>query len=161
MWKTIADLGAFLCSPITNRLRAQAKEIKDNKVPISMKLLKELCAATDIQPYNAALSKALFLGAWRGYMRISEYSRTSGKNGNKRNIPCWPKFQCPPQTVKSDQTSFCFLERVYLIPVIIAIISAVMELNLPGAMSWIGMKRPTMNLVLAGHLSSISKIIIK
>ena len=94
-WKTIVDLGEFLCAPVSEKqiadfelVQAQAKEIKDNKVPVSMKLLKELCAAADIvfQPYNAALSKALFLAAWAGYMRISEYSRTSGKHGNKHNL---------------------------------------------------------------------------
>ena len=94
-WKTILDLGEFLCAPVSEKqiadfelVQAQAKEIKDNKVPVSMKLLKELCVAADIvfQPYNAALAKALFLAAWAGYMRISEYSRTSGKHGNRHNL---------------------------------------------------------------------------
>ena len=37
--------------------------------------------AADIafEEYNAALGKVMFPAAWSGFMRISEYSRTSAK----------------------------------------------------------------------------------
>ena len=43
----------------------QAKEIKDNKVPVSKSLLVALCKAADkvFAPYNAALAKAVFTGS--------------------------------------------------------------------------------------------------
>ena len=87
--------GEFLLCPVTEGQEAdfelvkmQAKEMKDNKVPVSRQLLKDLCQAADIvfADYNAALAKVMFIAAWAGYMQISEYSRTSGKNGNQYNL---------------------------------------------------------------------------
>ena len=94
-WNAIQSLGEWLDCPVTEELQAdfelvenQGQELKDNKVPISKKILKQLCQAADVlfDSYNAALSKTLFVTAYGGYMRVSEYSRTSGKNGNKHNI---------------------------------------------------------------------------
>ena len=94
-WNAIQSLGEWLDCPVTEDQQAdfelvenQGQELKDNKVPISKKVLKQLCQAADVlfDSYNAALSKSLFVTAYGGYMRVSEYSRTSGKNGNKHNI---------------------------------------------------------------------------
>ena len=94
-WKTIKELGEMLGCPVTEQHEAdfelvqlQAREIKDNKVPVSFNLLNQLCDAAEIlfQDYNAILAQALFIAAWGGYMRISEYSRTSAKSGNQHNI---------------------------------------------------------------------------
>ena len=95
MWNVIKELGEFLLCPVSEGQEAdfelvkmQAREMKDNKVPVSRQLLKDLCQAADIvfAEYNVALAKVMFIAAWAGYMRISEYSRTSGKNGNQHNL---------------------------------------------------------------------------
>ena len=96
MWNAIKDLGEFLLCPVSEGQEAdfklvkmQAKEMKDNKVPVSRQLLKDLCLAADVvfAEYDAALAKVMFIIAWAGYMRIpDEYSRTSGKNGNQHNL---------------------------------------------------------------------------
>ena len=117
MWITIRRLGKLLLQPITEKQEAdfelvyqQAKEIKDNKVPVSKSLLAELCKAADkvFAPYNAALAKAVFLAAWGGYMWVSEYSRTSGKDGNKHNLKEDALITSPAGlsiTFRSDKTS--------------------------------------------------------
>ena len=73
MWGSIKSLGKLLLQPITSEQEAdfelvfqQANEIKDNKVPVSKKLLAQLCVAADevFAEYNAALAKAMFLTAW-------------------------------------------------------------------------------------------------
>ena len=95
MWSCINKLGTWLDCPITDEQEADfelvlngGKELKDNKVPVSRELLRQLCEAADsvFNDYNATLAKVLFLTAWGGYMRVSEYSRTSAKEGNKHNI---------------------------------------------------------------------------
>ena len=55
---------------------ARGKPVKDNKMPVSKDCLIELCNAADIifTGYDALLAKVLFLAAWGGYMRISEYT---------------------------------------------------------------------------------------
>ena len=117
MWLTIRRLGKLLLQPITEKQEAdfelvyqQAKEIKDNKVPVSKSLLAVLCKAADkvFAPYNAALAKAVFLAAWGGYMRVSEYSRTSDKDGNKHNLKEDALITSPAGlsiTFRSDKTS--------------------------------------------------------
>ena len=117
MWNTIRNLGKLLLQPVTSEQEAdfelvfqQAKEIKDNKVPVSKKLLAQLCSAADVvfEEYNAALAKAVFLAAWGGYMRVSEYSRTSDKDGNKHNLKADALITSPAGlsiTFRSDKTS--------------------------------------------------------
>lgn len=117
LWYTIRKLGNLLLQPITSEQEAdfelvyqQAKEIKDNKVPVSQELLAQLCAATDLvfEEYNAALAKVMFLAAWAGYMRVSEYSRTSVKDGNKHNLKEDALITSPAGlsiTFRSDKTS--------------------------------------------------------
>ena len=94
-WNIIKKLAETLNQSITDEQQADFELVKDhcreqldNKVPASVELLKELCEAADklFQHYNAKLAKAIFVMAWGGFMRISEYSKTSAKNGNKHNL---------------------------------------------------------------------------
>ena len=64
------------------QVRSEAKEIRDNWLPVSRKLLLQLCAAADLylQGYNQALAKSLFICTWAFAMRISEYSQTRSKS---------------------------------------------------------------------------------
>ena len=113
----IKSLGKLMLQPITSEQEAdfelvfqQAKEIKDNKVPVSKKLFAQLCVAADVvfAEYNAALAKVMFLAAWGGYMRVSEYSRTSDKDGNKHNLKADALITSPAGlsiTFQSDKTS--------------------------------------------------------
>ena len=117
MCKTIKDLGKAMLQPISEQqeadfelVREQAREVKDNKVPVSKKLLRQLCEAADVifTEYNAALAKVVFLAAWGGYMRVSEYSRTTAKDGNKYNIRPDAVISSPAGlsfTFRSDKTS--------------------------------------------------------
>ena len=117
MWKTIKDLGKAMLQPISEQqeadfelVREQAKEVKDNKVPVSKKLLRQLCEAADAicNEYNAALTKVVFLAAWGGYMRVSEYSCTTAKDGNKHNLRADAVITSPAGlsfTFRSDKTS--------------------------------------------------------
>ena len=56
---------------------ARCKPVQDNKVPVSRRLLKELIHAADqvLERYDATLAKAMFITAWGGFMRISEYTK--------------------------------------------------------------------------------------
>ena len=93
MWNTITKLAELFDDVILEEneqdyqaVKDQAKEIKDNKVPISKELLEQLCTAVDkcFKEYKALLAKTLFLLAWGGFMRICKYSRIS--DGNQHNI---------------------------------------------------------------------------
>ena len=84
-WKFIRDLGWSMDSPVSNnqedefeRILANCKNIGDKKVPVSRQLLRELIKAADdmFLKYNATLTKALFVVAFAGCMRICEYSYT-------------------------------------------------------------------------------------
>ena len=94
-WSALCKLGKKLALPINDDLEADfelvcanCKEITDNKVPVSPKLLSQLCTAAPIlfKDYNATLARAMFLCAFAGFMRIYEYSRTRGEHGNKHNL---------------------------------------------------------------------------
>ena len=63
---------------IFEHLKDNAAEIKDDKLPVSRRLLLELRIAADIVlvGYNALLAKTLFTCAWAFSMRICEYSET-------------------------------------------------------------------------------------
>ena len=116
MWKTIKDLGKAMLPPISEQqeadfelVREQAKDVKDNKVPVSKKLLRQLCEAADVifNEYNAALAKVVFLAAWGGYMRVSEYLCTTAKDGNKHNLRADAVISSPARlsfTFRSDKT---------------------------------------------------------
>ena len=117
MWHTIQSLGKLLSQPLSSEQEAdyelvyqQAKDIQDNKVPVSKKLLHQLCKAADLifEEYNASLAKAMFTAAWAGYMRVGEYSRTSDKDGNKHNLKADALITSPAGlsiTFRSDKTS--------------------------------------------------------
>ena len=58
-----------------------AKESRDDKVPISIRLLIELCDAAEkvLVGYNQVLAKVVLLSPWGAYMRVLEYSKTKSK----------------------------------------------------------------------------------
>ena len=65
---------------------SHSKDIKDNKVPVSIELLVQLCTAAEqlFSGYTVKLAKALFTAVWAAYLCISEYSRMS--DGNQHNL---------------------------------------------------------------------------
>ena len=69
------------------KVREQAKEVRDDRLPVSRDLLEDLLTATDmfLEGYNNKLAKAIFICAWTFAMRISEFSKTKVK-GRKRNV---------------------------------------------------------------------------
>ena len=92
-WAHLQKIGKLVSQPISDAIEQQfqlvlnhAKDIKDNKVPVSWELLDRLCVAADqlFDGYTAILAKALFVTAWGAFLRISEYSRTS--DGNQHNL---------------------------------------------------------------------------
>ena len=117
MWHTIKSLGKLLLQLLSSEQEAdyelvyqQAKDIKDNKVPVSKKLLAQLCKAADLvlEEYNASLAKAVFITTWAGYMHVGEYSRMSDKDGNKHNLKADALITSPAGlsiTFRSDKTS--------------------------------------------------------
>ena len=87
-WKTLEDLGTYLgkepmdeAIALFDWVLANAKESKDDKVPVSKRLLIELCEATEkvLVGYDQILAKVMFLAAWGAYMRVLEYSKTKSK----------------------------------------------------------------------------------
>ena len=92
-WSILKKVASILDSPISdenkrdfNTVLSFSKDIKDNKVPVSVELLIQLCTAADklFTGYTVKLAKAIFITAWAAYLRISEYSRT--KEGNQHNL---------------------------------------------------------------------------
>ena len=63
---------------------SNCRETKDNKVPVSAKLLKQLLRAADatFKKYNAALFKAICLIAFGASMRVGEYTQTQAKTSH-------------------------------------------------------------------------------
>ena len=61
--------------------RLNAKELKDDRLPVSKHLLEQLCNAADLflTSFTKVLAKSLFLCTWGFTMRISEYSKTTQK----------------------------------------------------------------------------------
>ena len=51
--------------------------MKDNRLPVSQKLLTQLCDAADtyLTEYSRTLAKSMFICTWAFGMRVSEYSR--------------------------------------------------------------------------------------
>ena len=83
MWKLIRDMSKKLKFVITqedimmyNFVLAQCKPTKDDKLPVTRELLKELCyvALRVLQAYDAKMAWAIFLCAFGGFMRCSEYT---------------------------------------------------------------------------------------
>ena len=82
-WGTIKKVAADLQIKIAPKhhahfkaVKADCKEVKDNRLPISRQLLVELCAAADkiFVGYLACLARVMFVCAWAFAMRIGEYS---------------------------------------------------------------------------------------
>ena len=95
-------------------IRVHAKEIKDNKFPITLNLLNLLVEVTNkvLRGYNATLAKALFLCAWAFSMRICEYTDTESKakkiipsSHNLRARAIRTSEEALSCTFKSDKTS--------------------------------------------------------
>ena len=70
------ELSVDHCSQL-DWVTARCKPVQDNKVPVSQCLLKELIHAADLvfEKYDATLAKVMFIMAWGGFMRISEYTK--------------------------------------------------------------------------------------
>ena len=84
-WKAFLKVGKILGKTVSAKeqndfvlFREEAKELQDNKLPVSSELLQQLLVGTNaiLQDYNASLAKALFICAWAFSMRLSEYSLT-------------------------------------------------------------------------------------
>ena len=56
-------------------VKADCREVKDNKLPVSRELLIQLCEAALVifTGYTACLARAIFISAWAFSMRICEY----------------------------------------------------------------------------------------
>ena len=87
-WTTVVKVGKTLGHEPTQKMhlrflavKNEGKAMKDNKLPVSKKLLLQLVAATDIvlKGYTSLLAKTMFLNAWAFSMRISEFSETRSK----------------------------------------------------------------------------------
>ena len=92
-FKGIKLLAEALGKPLTPHQIAQfdiviarGRRAADDKMPVSKPLLIELCKAADtiFDKYDATLSKAMFLAAWGGFMRVSEYTNEFDKKGRLR-----------------------------------------------------------------------------
>ena len=64
-------------------VKADCREVKDNKLPVSRELLIQLCEAALVvfTGYTACLARAIFISAWAFSMRICEYC----------NVQVWKK----------------------------------------------------------------------
>ena len=92
-WNTVNKIAITLGKPISQKhkrmydnIRINAKELKDDRLPVSAALLVQLCDSANLffNDYTASLAKAIFTCAWSFSMRVSEYSgsKTSGRNIN-------------------------------------------------------------------------------
>ena len=92
-WNTVNKIAITLGKPISQKhkrmydnIRINAKELKDDRLPVSAALLVQLCDSANLffNDYTASLAKAIFTCAWSFSMRVSEYSgsKTSGRNVN-------------------------------------------------------------------------------
>ena len=81
-WKFVRETSEKVNRPVTvhevtlfDFVKAKCRPVKDVKLPVSKELLIELCAAADIvfRGYDALLAKVVFLTAWGGFLRSSEY----------------------------------------------------------------------------------------
>ena len=82
-WSVLQRITKILETPISQEnqrdfsvVLSHSKDIKDNKVPVSIELLVQLCSSAEqlFSGYAVKLAKALFIAAWAAYLCISEYS---------------------------------------------------------------------------------------
>ena len=80
-------------------VKDDAKEIRDNRLPVSKQLLAELVAGADkvLVGHNKLLAKTLFTTAWAFSMRISEFSLTK--------VASWKKIKSHNIWANSVRTS--------------------------------------------------------
>ena len=100
-WSTLHLVGKTIGKAIPPELEVdfqfvkdEGKETKDDKFPVSRRLLLELCNASDVvlTRYNVLLAKTMFLCTWAFSMRICEFSETkTSPVGCKNRTTCMQK----------------------------------------------------------------------
>ena len=80
-WRVVKEVSRNFKVQIPPRLEtlfdfvlAGARPVKDNKLPVTKKLLRALCGAATrvLEEYDATIAQAMFLAAWAGFMRCCE-----------------------------------------------------------------------------------------